>query len=152
MQQSARIGFLRWTLTAQIGFSVAVLFLSGLLLLSFRKLITVDPGFTRDNVVLFDLAPRDAFNRHPEPGLKLLEHVRSLPGVRAASLTAQRPMGGDMVWIMTPFIRFAGRANEIVRPIDIPVSDGSSTLCRSAGSPGGTFCPRKYCAAPRPSS
>ncbi len=124
MQQSARIGSLRWTLTAQIGFSVAVLFLSGLLLLSFRKLIAVNPGFTRDNVVLFDLAPRDPFNRHPEPGLKLLEHVRSLPGVLGSSLTAQRPMGGDMVWIMTPFIRFAGRANEIVRPIDIPVSDG----------------------------
>jgi hypothetical protein len=31
-------------------------------------------------------------------------------------------MGGDMVWIMTPLIRFAGRADEIIRPSEIPVS------------------------------
>ena len=36
---------------------MAVLFLSGLLLLSFRKLIAVDLGFTFQNVALFDLIP-----------------------------------------------------------------------------------------------
>src|SRR5205085_8442855 len=56
-QHSGRIGSLRWMLSAEIAFSVAVLFLSGLLLLSFRKLISVDLGFTCDNVALFDLAP-----------------------------------------------------------------------------------------------
>src|SRR5262249_39212710 len=113
---SGRIGAPRWTLAAQIGFSVAVLFLSGLLLLSFRRLISVDPGFTSANVVLFDLAPRggDRVDRQPSPVAKLLEHMRGLPAVRAASLSAQRPMGGDMVWIMTPVIHFAGRAEEIV--------------------------------------
>lgn len=121
---SARVHSLRWMLTAQIAFSVAVLFLSGLLLLSFRKLIFVDPGFDPGKVVLFDLAARDPFSQHPASGGKLLEHIRELPGVRAASLSAQRPMGGDMVWIATPFVRFPGRANEIIRPREVPVSDG----------------------------
>src|SRR5262249_48890555 len=40
-RHSSNIGSLRWMLAAQIGFSVTVLFLSGLLLLSFRKLIAV---------------------------------------------------------------------------------------------------------------
>ena len=142
-QRSVRVGSLRWMLTAQIAFSVSVLFLSGLLLLSFRKLIVVDPGFTRDNVVLFDLAPRDLFNHHPNSGEKLLEHIRELPDVRAASLTAQRPMGGDMVWIMTPFVRFPGRANEIIRPVQIPVSEGFFSAMQIRWIAGRDFLPEE---------
>ena len=143
MQHSARLGSLRWMLAAQIGFSVAVLFLSGLLLLSFRKLTAVDPGFARDNVVLFDLAPRDQFNRQADAGGRLLEHIRDLPDVLAASLTAQRPMGGDMVWIMTPFVRFAGRANEIIRPSQIPVSDGFFNAMEIRWIAGRDFLPEE---------
>jgi putative ABC transport system permease protein len=123
-RQSGRTGSLRWILSAQIGFSAAVVFLSGLLLLSFRKLIAVDLGFARKNVVLFDLAPRDPMNPPRAPGSELLEKLRQLPAIQAASLTQQRPMGGDMVWIMTPIVRFPGRANETVRPTEVPVSDG----------------------------
>jgi predicted permease len=123
-QNSGRMGSLRWMLAAQVGFSVAVLFLSGLLLLSFGKLIAVDLGFARDNVVLFDLAPRNPESHRTDSGAKLLEYVRHLPAVEAASLAQQRPMGGAMVWIMTPIIRFSGRANETVRPIEVPVSEG----------------------------
>jgi putative ABC transport system permease protein len=124
VQHSGRIGSLRWMLAAQVGFSVAVLFLSGLLLLSFRKLLTIDLGFARDNVVLFDLAPRNPEIRQRNSGAELLEHLRQLPGVLGASLSQQRPMGGDMVWIMTPIIRMPGGANEIVRPREVPVSAG----------------------------
>ncbi len=121
---SGRLGSLRWMLAAQIGFSVAVLFLSGLLLLSFRKLITVDLGFARDNVVLFDLVPRNRQTHRRDSGVELLEHLRQLPGVQAASISQQRPMGGDLVWIMTPVVRLPGRANETVRPREVPVSAG----------------------------
>ena len=65
-QHSGRIGSAGcWP--PKVGFSVAVLFLSGLLLLSFRKLISVDLGFAPDNVVLFDLAPQ---SRKPSPGFR----------------------------------------------------------------------------------
>jgi len=143
MQHSARLGSLRWMLAAQIGFSVAVLFLSGLLLLSFRKLIAVEPGFAPDNVVLFDLGPRDPFSRHPDSGQRLLEHIRDLPDVLAASLTAQRPMGGDMVWIMAPFVRFAGRANEVIRPDEVPVSNAFFNAMQIRWIAGRDFLPEE---------
>ena len=124
VQHSPSMGLLRWTLAAQIGFSVAVLFLAGLLLLSFRKLIKVDLGFVPDNVVLFDLAPRDAGFPRRDSGVKLLDHLRDLPYVEAASISQQRPMGGDLVWISLPIIRLPGRSNETVRPTEVPVSPG----------------------------
>jgi predicted permease len=121
---SGRIGSLRWMLSAEIGFSVAVLFISGLLLLSFRKLIAVDLGFTSENVALFDLVPREPDYHRRSSGGELLEHLRLLPGVQAASLSQQRPMGGDMAWIMTPVIRLPGQPNQTVRPREVPVSAG----------------------------
>lgn len=141
---SARSAALGWMLAAQVGFSVAILFLSGLLLLSFRKLIAVDTGFDARNVILFDLAPRDRLIRSPEAGPKLLEKIRALPGVASASLTAQRPMGGDMVWIMTPFIRFSGRAKETIHPTEIQVSGGFFNAMRIRWIAGRDFLPEEF--------
>jgi len=121
---AGREGPLRWVLAAQVGFSVAVLFLSGLLLISFRRLIAVDLGFARDNVVLFDLRPRNPETHRHDSGAQLLAAIRHLPAVESASLSQQRPVGGAMVWIMTPIIRLPGRAAETVRPVEIPVSEG----------------------------
>lgn len=146
-QHSGRIGSLRWILAAQVGFSVAVLFLSGLLLLSFRKLIAVDLGFSRDNVVLFDIASRTPNIRHQASGAELLEHLRQLPDVRAASISQQRPMGGDMVWIMTPIIRLPGHANETVRPVEVPVSAGFFSAMQIRWIAGRDFLPEEIAAA-----
>ena len=94
VRHSGSMRSLRWMLAVQVGFSVTVLFLSGLLLLSFRKLIAVDLGFVPDNVILFDLAPPDAQLHRQDSGAKLLDHVRDLPFVQAASLSQQRPIYG----------------------------------------------------------
>lgn len=130
-------------LAAQVGFSVAVLFLSGLLLLSFRRLIAVDLGFAHDNVVLFDLAPRAREGRPPDSGAKLLEHLRHLPAVQGASLSRQRPIGGAWVWIMTPIIRLPGRANETVRPAESPVSEGFFRAMQVRWIAGRDFLPEE---------
>lgn len=123
-RHTGRVRSLGWILAAQIAFSVAVLFVSGLLLLSFVRLITVKLGFSPDHVILFDLAPRGDMQPRPGTAAELLQRVRSFPGVQAASLSGQRPMGGDMVWIGTPIIRFPGRVSELIRPTDVPVSGG----------------------------
>jgi putative ABC transport system permease protein len=120
LQRQGRVRPLRWMLAAQVGFCVAVLFLSGLLLLSFRKLIAVDLGFARENVVLLNLAPGARASSAPV----LLDAVRRLPGVQAASLSDQRPMGGDTAWIMMPFVRFRGGDAESVRPRAVSVAGG----------------------------
>jgi putative ABC transport system permease protein len=145
-QHSGRVGSLRWILAAQVGFSVAVLFLSGLLLLSFRKLVAVELGFSPNNVVLFDIASRDPSIRNPDSGAGVLEHLRALPGVQAASISQQRPMGGDMAWILTPTIRLPGRANEVVRPVDVPVSAGFFSAMRIRWIAGRDFLPEEIAA------
>ncbi len=143
MHHCGRIGALRWMLIAQVGFSVTVLFLSGLLLISFRKLTKVELGFVSQNVILFDLARRDPQAHRRDSGAQLLEHIRQLPGVEAASLTQQRPIGGDMVWIMTPIVRWAGRANETVRPREVPVSSGFFQAMRIRWIAGRDFLPEE---------
>jgi predicted permease len=142
-KNSERIGLLRWMLAAQVGFSVAVLFLSGLLLLSFRKLIAVDLGFASDNVVLFDLAPRHPESHRQDSGTALLEHLRHLPAVQAASLSQQRPMGGAMVWIATPTIRLPGRAKETIQPVEVQVSEGFFSAMRMRWIAGRDFLPQE---------
>ncbi len=138
---AGREGPLRWVLGAQVGFSVAVLFLSGLLLISFRRLIAVDLGFARDNVVLFDLRPRNPETHRHDSGAQLLAAIRHLPAVECASLSQQRPVGGAMVWIMTPIIRLPGRAAETVRPVEIPVSEGFFGAMRIRWTAGRDFVP-----------
>ena len=142
-QQSGRMGALRSMLATEVAFSVAVLYLSGLLLLSFKKLTSVDFGFTADNVVLFDLAPRQPENPSPASGAGLLEAVRRLRGVQAASISLQRPMGGDIVWIQTPFIRLPGGANEAVRPREVPVSTGFFETMQIRWIAGRDFLPQE---------
>ena len=151
MQHSGRLGSLRWILAAQVGFSVAVLFLSGLLLLSFRKLIAVDLGFSPDNVVLFDIASRDPYVRKRDSGAGVLDHIRELPAVRAASISKGRPMAGDMAWIMTPIIRLPGRANEAVRPVEVVVSTGFFNAMRIRWIAGRDFLPEEIAAWSSPS-
>ena len=110
---------------------------------SFRNLIAVDLGFARDNVVLFDLRPRDPESHGADSGATLLEHIRQLPAVESASLSQQRPMGGAMVWIMQPFVRFPGRARETLRPVEVPVSQGFFSAMRIRGWPAVISCPKR---------
>jgi predicted permease len=124
-KQSGRIGILRPLLAAQVGFSFVVLFVGGLLLVSFRKLTNVDLGFSKNGVVLVNVQARKL-----EPAkataveLQLLDHVRHLPNVQAASLSAQGLIAGNFAWVMTPPIRFAGHEQDPVRPRYLAVSPG----------------------------
>ena len=125
---------------------MSVLFLSGLLLLSFRKLITVNLGFARDNVALIDVESRQPQSHRPNSGAQLLDHIRQLPAVRAASISQQRPMGGALVWIMTPIIRLPGRPNETVRPCEVPVSEGFFSAMQIRWISGRDFLPEEIAA------
>jgi predicted permease len=107
----------------QVSFSVAVLFVATLLLSSFGRLVSVDPGFTKDGVLLATVDPRSL--RDPEmvrtAGLQLLERVRSVPGVTNASLSAW-PLFSGGGWISS--VRVAGHGPDPVSPPHLPVSPG----------------------------
>ena len=132
----ARMGVLRPLLAAQVGFSFVVLFVAGLLLISFAKLTSVDLGFSK-NVLLFDMDMRGPGSGGPGPrggvGLgaqaralqgELLGRLRRFPGVQAAATSLFALMGGASTPIISPPVRFPGRAAEPVRPRFLAVSPG----------------------------
>ncbi len=122
---SSRIGALRPLLALQILFSVAVLFVANLLLLSFRKLTTVNLGFAKDGVILFTI---EAKGLEGEPAriaqLQLLDQVRRVRGVEAASFSGTGLIGGPYQWVVTPAIQLPGRELDRNGPRYLEVSPG----------------------------
>ena len=91
--------WLRSVLTvAQTSLAVVLLVGAGLLIESFARLITVDPGFDPENVVSARISlPRRYTVASSQQALlnTVLEEIRSLPEVEYASSTQQLPMGGQ---------------------------------------------------------
>lgn len=81
----------------QVALSLPLLIGAGLFLHSLRNLRGVNTGFVKENVFLATLNP--AMNGYPQERIKslyddLLARVRTLPGVRAASLTTSSVISG----------------------------------------------------------
>ena len=82
----------------QIALSVVLVAGAGLLLGSFRKLTTLDPGFDRDGVLIVSVNLRDAGYSSDNYGVihdELLARFRALPGVRAAGASELTPISGS---------------------------------------------------------
>jgi len=86
-------------LALQVGLSVVLLVVTGLLSASFLRVLNADRGFDADRVLAVDIAlpairygaepvRRDAYDR-------MLAAVRELPGVRAATTLSALPMTGS---------------------------------------------------------
>ena len=90
----------RSLVVVQVALSLALVAASGLLLGSFRKLTTMDPGFRRDGVLLVSANLRNAkFGAARLLAVKreILNGLRTLPGVSAASASLVTPIG-NMAW------------------------------------------------------
>jgi putative ABC transport system permease protein len=121
-KQPGRIGILRPLLASQVGFSFTVLFVSGLLLLSFRKLTSVELGFSKDGVLLADIEGKIPDGEKARLSrVQLLDYIRGLPGVHAASISDSGLIDARMA---THSIRFPGREPESVKPKYLAVSPG----------------------------
>jgi predicted permease len=79
----------RLLVALQVGFSLMVLFVAGLLLQSFDRLNRVDLGFLPQDVTLFSIESRDTLAPALalEAGQRLLDEVRRLPDVADASVS-----------------------------------------------------------------
>jgi len=91
---------LRQTLVgAEIGLAFVLLAGAGLLLASFRHLLTVDPGFTSQGVVTASTsAPEARYRSDAELRTLLnraLDSIRHLPGVAVAGATTEIPLGDN---------------------------------------------------------
>ena len=85
--------------TAQVALAFVMLIGAGLMLLSFRAAVSVDPGFEPDRVVTaFVSLPSSRYESSAARRRfwdELLAEVRTIPGVEAAGLTSVLPFSGN---------------------------------------------------------
>ena len=102
----SRVG--KGLIVAQVALSLMLLVGAGLLVRSLRELVTLDPGFRRENVLLLTVQPEltghsDADREKLAARLaaqELLERLEAIPGVLSASLSASPEFGGGSRWRM----------------------------------------------------
>jgi putative ABC transport system permease protein len=125
-RSSARLGATRFLVVAQVAFSFVVLFLGGLLLISFRNLMNVDLGFTKQGVLLLGLDGRRVNDAAPNRDaiVSILNRVRSEPGVEAASMSNIELVAGPFAPIVHPFLRMPGQTTGKQGPAYLRVAPG----------------------------
>lgn len=119
----------RALVTSQVAFALVLLVGAGLLLASFQRVLAINPGFTADHVLTGSIslpasryaddgALRSAMNR-------VLERVRTLPGVEAVGITSSVPFGGnysDSLILAEGYQMAPGES--VISPQRVVVSDG----------------------------
>ena len=106
----------------QVAFSLIVLFVGGLLVRSFVKLSSVDPGFEMSNVLLlsWEAVQRLEPKQQQAALLQVLDRLRDLPGVAAVSAAEFNVLGRP--WRQD--IRVPGTARETIEATMAPVTPG----------------------------
>jgi putative ABC transport system permease protein len=92
-----RFAITKGLVVGQVALSLVLLVAAGLLLRSFQKLVTLDPGFQREGVLLVGMDVENA--GYPEAQRvtvyrDVLERLRAIPGVRSASASLITPISG----------------------------------------------------------
>jgi putative ABC transport system permease protein len=86
-------------LVAEVALSIVLLVGAVLLLRSFARVTTIDPGFRADNVLAFRVALPPASYREDHDRIaffdRLMTRLEQLPGVRSAGMIQALPMRGD---------------------------------------------------------
>ena len=114
---------------AQIGFAFALLMGAALFLMSFRKLLHVDPGFRAEGVVTASVSlPRAKYAKREDWGgflNRALPAVRAIPGVTQAGVSDVVPLSGnhnDEVILAEGYQMRPGES--VVSPLLMDVSPG----------------------------
>uniref|UniRef100_Q01N82 Permease n=1 Tax=Solibacter usitatus (strain Ellin6076) TaxID=234267 RepID=Q01N82_SOLUE len=95
-QQGSRL--LSSLVSAQVALSLLLLVGAGLFMRTLQNLVSADPGFRREGVLLVDLDGRHEGYRDAALTAfygDLLARVRRLPGVTAASISSHTPLNGS---------------------------------------------------------
>ena len=89
----------RVLVAAQVAFAFMLLAGAGLMLASFQRILAIQPGFDPDHVLTGAVTP-PASRYKDDPQLvafadRLLAKVRALPGIEAAGITSNIPLGNN---------------------------------------------------------
>ncbi len=119
----------RVLVTSQVAFALMLLIGAGVLLASFDRVMTIDPGFRADNVVTGTISlPASRYKDAAAvqgATARILERLRGLPGVESAGMTTTLPFSGnysDSVILAEGYQMQPGES--LISPGQVTVSDG----------------------------
>ncbi len=96
--EGSRFGLGKALVVVQVALSLMLVVGAGLMLSTFFRLETLDPGFDREHVLLVNVDLRNGNYQKELRGAamrEMLEHLRALPGVRSASVSNMTPVSGS---------------------------------------------------------
>lgn len=137
---SAHLGAVRPFVAIQVGFSLVVLFVGGLLVMSFVRLSSVNPGFATSDVLqlsweaLHYVEP----NQQRVALRQVLDRLRQVPGVEAVSAS---DFGGVLGRTWRQNIPLPGTEHEGLEATVIPVMPGFLETMKIPPLAGRTFVP-----------
>jgi putative ABC transport system permease protein len=116
--------FRGWLVVSELALAVVLLVAAGLLVRSFNKLLAIDLGFNRENVLTARISlPRSVYRQEGQTQAfydNLLQRVKSLPGVQSAGMINHTPLSGFAI------IAFTGiEGRQLDREKDPPIGMGS---------------------------
>jgi putative ABC transport system permease protein len=104
---------------SEVALAMILLMGTGLMLRSFVRLEEVSPGFNPDHLLTMEISLPEA--KYPDPQkaaffARLLQQVRSLPGVQSAGAIGHLPLGGDIESYALAVVNGAPLPNEYANP------------------------------------
>jgi predicted permease len=121
----------RTLIVAQVALAFVLLIGAAVLAATMRNLLTVDPGFARENIVTaavdLNQAPRYCCDNVPIRALVdgLLERLRGAPGVLSAGATTVIPLSGGASWGQAIFVEGQQTSDEpLVAPLWAQITPG----------------------------
>jgi predicted permease len=123
-RQTTRIGMFRPFVAAQVAFSFVVLFIGGLLLTSFSRLIRSDLGFDSSQVVIASVESPELREAGPAALAyweQLVGRLAALPGVESVSFSGWGLFEGSS---SSQSVRVPGRQGDAFEPYYLPTSPG----------------------------
>jgi len=119
----------RVLVTSQVAFALMLLIGAGVLLASFDRILTIDPGFRAGNVLTGTISlPASRYadsNALRSVSARILDRVRAIPGVVGAGVTTTLPFSGsysDSVILAEGYQMQPGES--LISPGQVTVSDG----------------------------
>jgi putative ABC transport system permease protein len=100
LAEGRKFGLGKSIVVLQVALSLVLVVGAGLMLATFFRLETLDPGFERGHVLLVRVDLRNTHYPEPQRGAifdEIVEHLRALPGVRAVSASSETPIDNSLL-------------------------------------------------------
>jgi predicted permease len=119
----------RVLVTSQVAFALMLLVGAGVLLASFERVLSIDPGFRTENVLTGTVSLPTARYANDDTirsaAARILERVRGIPGVQTAGVTTSLPFSGnysDSVILAEGYQMSPGES--LISPSQVTASEG----------------------------